>query len=322
MEKKTECEIVQDLLLGYVDNTLNDESKKLVEKHLSECEKCRQRLQDIRKDIEENQNNQKKEIDYLKKVRRKSRIKAFFIAIGIIVLIAIIYYVIKFIRISSIMSKASKSYESQNFYCETQTNTGSNTASVIELYYKDGKYKEVCTSYSDEGANTTFVSYGEIGSDEIVDIDVQNKIASIKKGDIAKLINNERAIKYGSSPIRFEDSNFFNILNNLRNTFCASLRTDHRQSNKEYYVLSGKFDGGQASWETWIDKETGLAIRDVRENAIKSYYPGTEIVKGEYDDISYYKYEFDIVTDEDVEVPDLSTYQIENINLNFEDYME
>ena len=41
MERKTECEIVQDLLLGYVDGVLNAESKKLVEKHLSECEKCR-----------------------------------------------------------------------------------------------------------------------------------------------------------------------------------------------------------------------------------------------------------------------------------------
>ena len=67
MEKKTECEIVQDLLLGYVDETLNKESKKLVEKHLIECENCSERLKEIREDIKENQNNQKKEIDYLKK---------------------------------------------------------------------------------------------------------------------------------------------------------------------------------------------------------------------------------------------------------------
>ena len=29
MERKTECEIVQDLLLGYVDGVLNAESKKI-----------------------------------------------------------------------------------------------------------------------------------------------------------------------------------------------------------------------------------------------------------------------------------------------------
>ena len=47
MEKKTECEIVQDLLLGYVDETLNKESKKLVEKHLIECENCSERLKKV-----------------------------------------------------------------------------------------------------------------------------------------------------------------------------------------------------------------------------------------------------------------------------------
>ena len=41
MEKKNECEIVQDLLLGYVDETLNNETKKFVEMHLNECKKCK-----------------------------------------------------------------------------------------------------------------------------------------------------------------------------------------------------------------------------------------------------------------------------------------
>ena len=42
MEKKTECKIVQDLLFGYVDDTLNIESKKIVEEHLINCNKCRE----------------------------------------------------------------------------------------------------------------------------------------------------------------------------------------------------------------------------------------------------------------------------------------
>ena len=76
MEKKAECEIVQDLLLGYVDNILNSESKKIVEKHLIECENCQNRLEEIKNDIEENENNEKKQIDYLKKVRIKNKIKS------------------------------------------------------------------------------------------------------------------------------------------------------------------------------------------------------------------------------------------------------
>ena len=52
MDKKTECEITQDLLLGYVDDVLNAESKKIVEKHLLECEKCQAKVNEIKNDIE------------------------------------------------------------------------------------------------------------------------------------------------------------------------------------------------------------------------------------------------------------------------------
>ena len=96
MEKKKECEIVQDLLLGYVDETLNKESINLVEKHLNECESCRERLNEIREDINESQHNQQKEIDYLKKIRIKSKVKSVLIAISIIVIVIFILYINKF----------------------------------------------------------------------------------------------------------------------------------------------------------------------------------------------------------------------------------
>ena len=54
MDKKTECEIVQDLLFGYADEVLNTQSKKLVEKHLLECEECRSKFNEIKKDVENN----------------------------------------------------------------------------------------------------------------------------------------------------------------------------------------------------------------------------------------------------------------------------
>ena len=83
MEKKTECKIVQDLLLGYVDDVLNEESKKVVEKHLSECDMCQKRLKEIKQDIENTKITQEKEIDYLKKIRIKNRIKSILTAVGI-----------------------------------------------------------------------------------------------------------------------------------------------------------------------------------------------------------------------------------------------
>ena len=84
---KIECKIVEDLLFGYVDKTLNDESKKLVENHLKECIDCKEKLNEILEDNKLNEKMQQKEIDYLRKIRTKSRIKSILIAIGLIILI-------------------------------------------------------------------------------------------------------------------------------------------------------------------------------------------------------------------------------------------
>lgn len=124
MEKKTECEIVQDLLLGYIDGVLNKESKKLVEKHLKECKNCQKRLEEIKKDMKEDENNQKKEIDYLKKIRRKSRIKSILIAIGIVALVFLVIYLYKFILVNDMVKKSIKSLESENFYKKATTMMG------------------------------------------------------------------------------------------------------------------------------------------------------------------------------------------------------
>lgn len=68
-----ECELVQDLLIGYNDKTLNEFSKKIVEEHLKQCEICKKMLEEINDDKKINENS--KEIDYLKKIRKKDNKK-------------------------------------------------------------------------------------------------------------------------------------------------------------------------------------------------------------------------------------------------------
>lgn len=89
MDKK--CEIVQDLLFGYKDNTLHNESKKLVEEHLKTCENCNKIFQDL-KEEENNISSEKKEIDYLKKVRKNINKKnKLLIMVGIILIIVVAF---------------------------------------------------------------------------------------------------------------------------------------------------------------------------------------------------------------------------------------
>ena len=92
MQEKEKCNIVQDLLLSYVDDILTKDSKKFVEEHFKSCKDCEEKLHSIKKDLEQIANtNQQKEIDYLKGVKNKiSKKNKVIIIVTVILLIAII----------------------------------------------------------------------------------------------------------------------------------------------------------------------------------------------------------------------------------------
>ena len=50
---KLNCDIVADLLPGYLDNTCSAESRRAVEAHLKECETCRMLLENLKNEAAE-----------------------------------------------------------------------------------------------------------------------------------------------------------------------------------------------------------------------------------------------------------------------------
>ncbi len=317
MKKEIECKVVEDLLFGYVDKTLNNESKKMVENHLKDCKDCKEKLNEILEENKQNEKIQLKEIDYLKKIKTENRIKSILITIGIIILILLLLYLIKFIRISNIMGKAEKNLKSQNYYCEKQENSGEDTVSVSKTYYKDGKYKRTNEIYSDNGKELVSTEYGEVGSDERKIVNERDKIVTVYKGDISKILNKEESVKFDIFSLEERKM----VYANLGKAFLMSVESDSYDSNKEYYILRYKFDK-RNTWEVWLDKETGLVIREINRDSSKLYFPGTDIVKKESDIIEKYKYDFDIVNDEDVSEPDFVGYKVEYQNCNMRDIGE
>lgn len=307
MEKKTECKIVQDLLLGYVDDVLNEESKKVVEKHLSECNMCQKRLKEIKQDIENDEITLEKEIDYLRKIRIKNRIKSIFIAVGILFLIAFIIFLRKFFIVNDLSNKAEKSLESENFYKESVQRISSEKAVLVKEYYKDGKYKIIEETYTDEGVNVGNATYATVNSGERIEIDNENKIVRIDKSKFAELMNTENNLKNLHSA---KSSFVYNLLKAL----CCSIHTSYRSLGREYYVITHVWDKDKG--EIWIDKDTGLTLKsDVEGNGtIVNYFPGSNIAKEEFRAVYEYRYEFDVVTDEDVTVPDYTGYEVKYIN--------
>ena len=98
MKKNEECKIVQDLLPSYVDKVTNDVTNKLVERHLLECNECKKILEDMGEEIILDKMNEKKEIDYLKKIKTKNRIKTFLM---VLIAIVISFYTIKYALFSN-----------------------------------------------------------------------------------------------------------------------------------------------------------------------------------------------------------------------------
>lgn len=320
MENKTECEIVQDLLLGYVDGVLNTESKKLVEKHLLKCDNCQTKLKEIKADINENESTQKKEIDYLKKIRIKNRIKSVILAIFIIFALCFFTYLYKFIIINNIMNRAQKSLQSNNLCIEIRSETGDNPVVIGKHYYKDNKYKDIAEAYSDDGVESMGMIYAIINSDERLEINERAKIAIIEKGDLIKDYDNTERVLKSVPFINENNNNFMSFCNNWSKAFLMSIDTYKYSNGKECYVLKYKYEKPQ-NYEIWIDKDTGLPIKEIRREAEKSFFEGTNVVKKTGDMIAEYKYEFGTVADDDVAVPDLSGYEIINYTRNFDDLL-
>jgi len=71
---KTNCKVIEDLLPLYIDEVCSDESKRLVEEHLEECDACSAKLNaqkaTITVDKEKIEQNLKAK-DPFKKIRRK-----------------------------------------------------------------------------------------------------------------------------------------------------------------------------------------------------------------------------------------------------------
>lgn len=306
MDKKTECEIVQDLLFGYSDDVLNAESKKLVEKHLLECKECQSKFNEIQKDIEIHENNQKKQIDYLKKIRRRNTIKTILISVGIVFLLFFIFYLRKFIIVNNFINKAKESAKSNNIYREVSKMVTDDSVAITKEWYKDGKYKLQTDIYSEKGVENFMTEYATVNSDERIIIFGNSKEARIEKDEFAKMLNEEKNLK----PV---ESQNYNFINKLKIAFEYSIHTSTYHIGREYYVMNKIFDKNSND-EVWIDKNNGLALRKIGNEVAIKFFEGTDVIKEEILLKTEYKHEFGVVTDEDVAVPDLTGYKVEYVS--------
>lgn len=98
MSDKLRCEIVQDLLPSYVDGLTSDETNEAIKDHLADCVSCRDMYERMKADetsAEENSEvmeKEKKEINFLKKIKQKHRLNLMLVVVILTVFFAAVYY--------------------------------------------------------------------------------------------------------------------------------------------------------------------------------------------------------------------------------------
>ena len=101
MKNDLTCEVVRDLLPSYVDGLTNDVSNQAVEQHIKICENCRKLYHEMQETVngeylseqDLEQMGQKanfkvpSEIDYLKKIRRKNRMRILAAVLTVVIVV-------------------------------------------------------------------------------------------------------------------------------------------------------------------------------------------------------------------------------------------
>ena len=74
---KIPCEVIQDLLPSYIDRLTGPVTSRVVKEHVEGCEKCRKMLEHMRQPggtpESTTELQERKEIDFLKKTRKRTR---------------------------------------------------------------------------------------------------------------------------------------------------------------------------------------------------------------------------------------------------------
>lgn len=138
MANKIPCEVIQDLFPSYIDGLTSDITNSAVKEHIAECSHCKNVLEAMREPTEMVGSEDKREIDFLKRTRRKTQgimagsILAAVLTV-IIILIARLFFVGNYI------------YE-EAIACEVQV---------------DGKHLTLDGVTTDDGLGISAVEYAE-----------------------------------------------------------------------------------------------------------------------------------------------------------------
>lgn len=276
MKEKRNCKIVQDLLPNYIENLTNEETNNFIEEHLRECPECQKVLENMQKEIKVNATKRDdREVKYIKKYNKK--LKIFKYALLIIILIYVIIVGRRAIIMYSLSEKATESQINDNYYVRLYSYQG-DTLTITESYNKGKDYLTTLTKVVN-GSNVQKITYYKKGNEQL--------FMTESNGE-KHILNSETILDGHILPVTYVSEGGlanlqYALITGIDSTYC---------NGKECYVIKGN------SYERYIDKETGLAVRNIEKS-------NKEITR-KNDIVVDYEYKFNAVKDSDIVNPDIN----------------
>ena len=91
MKNNLTCELVEDLMPSYIDGLTSEVTNKAVREHLADCNKCKAKLDNMKEPCsEEKIEAEKKEIDFLKKARKRNLKVIISSVISVVLIISVV----------------------------------------------------------------------------------------------------------------------------------------------------------------------------------------------------------------------------------------
>ena len=278
MKEKRDCKIVQDLLPNYIENLTNEETNRFIEEHLKECPECQKVLENMQKEIKVSTTKRDdREVKYIKKYNKKLKILKY--ALLIIILIYVIAVGRRTIIMSSLSGKATENQINDNYYVRLYSYQG-DTLTITESYNKGEDYLTTLTKVVN-GSNIQKMTYYKKGEEQLFMTEAEGK---------KYVLNSKTMIGGYILPVTYVSDG---ILANLQYALITGIDSTYC-NGKECYVIKGN------SYERYIDKETGLAVRNIEKS-------NKEITR-KNDAVVDYEYKFNIVKDSDIVKPDTTGY--------------
>lgn len=220
--------------------------------------------------------------------------KIILIAICLMAIILLIMTSRKMIIIKNLQSKISKYINTKNYHI-TMYNYEREELQIFDTYKKDerslvvfkvldNEQKKKLVNYSDKNQTNTYIEIN------------QEKIA---------ILNNKEEV---FSPVQISTPLYANnVFELIAISIVADIETEECNGKECYKIKYPNFIYNKEVNNTfYLEKETGLLIRA---------FEGTSEKDGEIVNLIIdYKYEFDTVTDEQLQEPDVTQYKIQESN--------